>query len=83
MASVKSAPKGDTVSVFIPKVPGEAPSLWVGLNGKSWSIPRGKRVEVPAEVAEIIYRRERTMQHADEYAEEKRSELDEMIKKFS
>ena len=81
MATVKTA-KTDTVSVFIPKIPGEAPALWVGLNGKSWNIPRGKRVEVPAEVAEIIYRRERTMQRADEYADEKRDELEAMMKKF-
>ena len=80
MATVKTAK--DTVSVFIPKIPGEAPSLWVGLNGKSWSIPRGKRVEVPVEVAAIIERRERTMQHADEFAEGKRAELEDMIKKF-
>lgn len=81
MASVKNTP-ANTVSVFVPKVAGEAPILWVGLNGKSWSIPRGKRVEVPPEVAEIVHRRERTMQAADEYAEEKRSEFETMINKF-
>lgn len=82
MATAKTeAPK--TVSVYVPKVAGEAPILWVALNGKSWSVPRGKRVEVPVDVAAIIHRRERNMQIADEYAEEKRNELEAMIKKFT
>ena len=71
-----------TVSVFVPKVPGEDPIMWVGLNGKSWSVPRGKRVDVPADVAEIIRQREVNVQVADEYAAEKRHDYDEAAKKF-
>ena len=78
MASVKK-----TVSIFVPKVAGEAPSLWVAINGKSWNIPRGKRVDVPEEVAAIVYRRERSMQVADEYSDKKQSEYDSAANKFT
>lgn len=75
--------KTKTVSVYVPKVPGEAPILWVALNGKSWSIPRGKRVEVPEYVADIIYRRERNMEVADEYVKQKQLELEEAQRKYN
>lgn len=74
MATVKNAePK--LVSVFVPKVPGEDPILWVGLNGKAWSIPRGKRTEVPADVAEIVFQRDINAQMADEYAAKKHEDM--------
>lgn len=64
------------VSVYVPKISGEDPTLFVGLNGKSWSIPRGKRVEVPADVARIVEEAERNAQIADEYSDVKRKEMD-------
>ena len=75
MATVKNAEKVNTVSVFVPKVPGEDPILWVGLNGQAWSIPRGKRTEVPADVAEIVFQREQNAQLADEYAARKQEDM--------
>jgi hypothetical protein len=74
MATVKNA-EPRMVSVFVPKVPGEDPILWVGLNGKAWSIPRGKRTEVPVDVAEIVYQRDTNTQIADEYAARKHEEM--------
>lgn len=68
--------KENMVSVYVPKVSGEDPTLFVGLNGKSWSIPRGKRVEVPADVARIIEEAERNAQIADEFSDVKRKEMD-------
>lgn len=85
MANAKAnAPENapEKVSIFVPKVPGEDPILWVGLNGRSWSIPRGKRVEVPAAVADIVRQYEENTQIADEYADEKRRDLDDMVAKF-
>lgn len=74
MAIVKNVePK--LVSVFVPKVPGEDPTLWVALNGKAWSIPRGKRTEVPADVAEIVFQRDANAQIADEYAAKKHEDM--------
>ena len=64
------------VSVYVPKISGEDPTLFVGLNGKSWSIPRGKRVEVPADVARIVEESERNAQIADEFSDVKRKEMD-------
>ena len=44
-----------TVSVTLPKAPaGEPQSLFVGLNHKNYLIPRGKRVNLPLPVWEII-----------------------------
>ena len=72
-----TAPKKENmVSVYVPKISGEDPTLFVGLNGKSWSIPRGKRVEVPADVARIVEESERNAQIADEYSDGKRKEMD-------
>lgn len=71
-----TAKKENMVSVYVPKISGEDPTLFVGLNGKSWSIPRGKRVEVPADVARIIEEAERNAQIADEFSDVKRKEMD-------
>ena len=71
-----TAKKENMVSVYVPKVSGEDPTMFVGLNGKSWSIPRGKRVEVPADVARIIEEAERNAQIADEFSDVKRKEMD-------
>ena len=68
--------KENMVSVYVPKISGEDPTLFVGLNGKSWSIPRGKRVEVPADVARIVEEAERNAQIADEFSDIKRKEMD-------
>ena len=81
MATVKNTAP-EMVSVYVPKIPGEHPSLWVAINGKSWNIPRGKRVEVPAKVAKLIQNCESNAQVADAYAEEKRRELLDQEKKF-
>ena len=67
--------KENMVSVYVPKVSGEDPTLFVGLNGKSWSIPRGKRTEVPADVAEIVFQRDMNAQIADEYAAKKHEDM--------
>lgn len=81
MATVKNAAP-EMVSVYVPKIPGAQPSLWVALNGKSWNIPRGKRVEVPANIAKLIQRGEANAQIADAYADAKRRELTEQEKKL-
>lgn len=75
MATVKNTETPKTVSVFVPKVPGEDPTLWVGLNGQAWNIPRGKRTEVPADVAEIVFQREQNAILADEYAAKKQADM--------
>lgn len=54
------------VEVFIPKGYGvEDPNVFVGINGTSYVLPRGKRVTVPAEVAAELDRGERAKQAWD------------------
>lgn len=43
-----------TVSIMIPRVPGNNKPVFVGHNGRIWLIPRGVRWEVPEGVAEIL-----------------------------
>lgn len=52
-------PMKEKVTVFVQMVSGEESSLFVAVNGKAWQIPRGKHVEVPKPVAEIIERSQR------------------------
>lgn len=43
--------------VFIPKRPGDGePSYYVGINGKRYLIPKGKKVLVPEAVAQEVER---------------------------
>lgn len=69
MAASKASinPMDEKEVVFIPKVAGEEPTIWVGLNGKAWNIPRGQKVEVPKPVADILYESERAKTAADKY----------------
>lgn len=64
-----------TTTVFLPKISGEDATVFVGLNGKAWQIPRGKQTEVPVEVAEILNAAERNRQMADEYAEAEKAKM--------
>ena len=75
MASIKAEQK---VTVFLPKIAGEDPTVFVGLNGKGWQIPRGKSVEVPAPIAEILKNVERHQQKADEYIEASKGKLNKV-----
>ena len=68
----KTNPKEEMVSVFIPKVSGEDPMFFVGLNGKNYNIPRGKTVQVPKAVADIIDMHNRTVEYMEKQKEEKK-----------
>ena len=56
-------------SVFLPRISGEENTVFVSLNGKSWQIPRGKKVEVPVAVARILEESERNARIAGAYAQ--------------
>ena len=49
-------PMKEMVEIFAPLVSGEENSIFVGINGKGWTVPRGKKVQVPKPVAELIER---------------------------
>lgn len=58
----------EKVKILIPWTSSEDRPLICGINGVNYSIPRGKEVEVPFEVAELIWdiqRREREVYAAE------------------
>ena len=59
------------IEIFIPKGhTGEEPNLFVGVNGKSFLIPRGKKSLVPKYVFDEIERARRAEEAADARAAE-------------
>ena len=68
----------EMVEVFLPKTPGETATQFVGLNGKAWLIPRGKKVRVPRDVALILERAQAVQEAADEYSEEEQKKMSEI-----
>lgn len=63
------------VEVFLPKVPGEAPYQYVGVNGKAWQIPRGKKTQVPEYVAKVLEDCQKAQDAADEYSAEEQKKM--------
>jgi len=75
MAAMKD-PMKEMVDVYVPKIPGEDMNLFVSLNGSTYLIPRGKTVQVPKPVADIIHRSEKALEAAEEYSEAERKKKD-------
>lgn len=67
---ITQAPVKDTrVEVFVPKAyANEDKSFYVGINGKGYNLPRGKRVMVPPEVAEEVNRAVKAQERYEETA---------------
>lgn len=61
--------KSERVKVTIPRIPGqkEQPDVIVGVSGKNYQIQRGKEVEVPVAVAEILKFQEKAEKEYEEY----------------
>lgn len=72
----KTAKKKDTrVEVFVPRgAANDDPNYFVGVNGKSYLLPRGKTSKVPPEVAAEIERSNKAQETLD-------SRKDEMVSK--
>ena len=62
MAKKVSPAEGREIIVVPRAKLNEDPSYVIGINGKNYSIPRGKATEVPREVAEEYHRSERATQ---------------------
>lgn len=76
MAATKAHNAMETmVTVYIPKVSGEADTQFVSLNGKNYLIPRGKHVEVPQPVADIIRNREKALDEMEENIEREKAKM--------
>lgn len=67
--------KEETVEVFVPKVPGESPTVWVSVNGKSWQFPRGKKTPLPKYVADVLERSERFKEAAEQFSDEEQKKM--------
>lgn len=63
------------VEVFLPKISGEAPYQYVGVNGKAWQVPRGKKTQVPEYVAQVLERSQLAQDAADEYSDEEQKKM--------
>ena len=61
-----NATKGKRVTVILPRLPGQnaVQEEFFSVNGKNYMVKRGKEVEIPEEVAEVI----RNAQKAEAYA---------------
>lgn len=68
-------PAEKMVEVFLPKVPGEAPYQYVGVNGKAWQIPRGQKTKVPEHVAQVLERSQKAQEVADKYSDEEQMKM--------
>lgn len=54
------------VEVNIPRGADKGNDVWVCVNGRSWQIPKGQRVQVPAPVAEVLQNTDAMQQFAQE-----------------
>ncbi len=58
------------VTVYVdPGIGKDKGTIFVGVNGKGYYVPRGKAVEVPPEVAEVLKNREAMLEQAEAYSE--------------
>ncbi len=64
--TVQKDPMQETVEVILPFVPGEPDQVFVGLNGKGYSIQRGKSVKLPKPVYDIYLDSQRMKQEKQE-----------------
>lgn len=61
----------ELVELYVPKgSPKDDPNLFVGINGKNWLLPRGKKSMVPPEVKYEVERAQRAQDAFDETVDE-------------
>ena len=61
--------------IYLHKIPGEANTKFVGLNGKGWNIPRGKKVMVPKPIADILNNSEASLEAAEAFADAEKEKM--------
>lgn len=66
-AETVEKPKEEYVRIRLPLTRDQKEDVYVGLNGVGYLIQRGKEVDVPAGVAEILQRSEEMLAQALEY----------------
>ena len=68
-SAVENAGEEKTVKIKIPITREEKDDVYVSVNDRTWLIQRGKEVEVPECVAEVLRHREEMLQYAFEFSE--------------
>lgn len=68
-AAVENPGAEKTVKIKIPITREEKDDVYVSVNDRTWLIQRGKEVEVPECVAEVLRHREEMLQYAFEFSE--------------
>lgn len=68
------------VRIKLPLTRTEKDDVFVGVNGHSWLIQRGKDVEVPWYVAKVLQRQEKMLSAAMEFEAKAAQPLEEMEK---
>lgn len=63
------------VKIRLPLTRTEKDDVWVAVNGKTYLIVRGKDVEVPASVAEVLKHREEMLEVALQFENEASNSL--------
>lgn len=66
----EAAPKEKMVKIKLPLTRAEKEDVFVGVNGRTYLIQRGKEVSVPASVAEVLQHSEEVLMQAMEYMEQ-------------
>ena len=61
--------------IYLHKLPGEANTKFVGLNGKPWYIPRGKKVMVPKPIADILTDADAALEAAEEFSDAEKEKM--------
>jgi hypothetical protein len=57
------------VTIRLPRIKGEADSVYVSINERNWLIKRGVSVEVPECVAKLLEEQEQAIEEAEERKE--------------
>ena len=71
-------PFTETVPIMLPLDRHNKDDVFVGVNGRTWQIKRGVRVEVPLAVQKVLENSERMQQIAMEYEARAAQELDNL-----
>ena len=67
--AVETVEEEKTVKIKIPITREEKDDVYVSVNDRTWLIQRGKEVEVPECVAEVLRHREEMLQYSFEFSE--------------
>jgi hypothetical protein len=72
--AAEAVAKEKTVKIILPLTRTEKNDVPVGVNGRTWLIQRGKEVEVPECVAEVLRHSEEMLSEAMAFEEKAKSE---------